>query len=119
MPAERLSMRKIREILRLKWEQELSNRKIAESCVVSRRSVTDYLRRAEAAGLSWPLPPEIGEEQLETMLFSSNGEKQRTSGSVPEWPVLHKEYKKKGVTLALLWQEYKTELTQCEMQTSC
>ena len=109
MPAERLSMRKIREILRLKWEQGLSNRKIAESCVVSRSSVSDYLRRAEAAGLSWPLPPECEEEQLEAMLFSFSDGQQQGNAPEPVWSAIPSEYKKKGVTLALLWQEYKTE----------
>ena len=109
MPAERLSMRKIREILRLKWEQGLSHRKIAESCVVSRSSVSDYLRRAEAAGLSWPLPPECEEEQLEAMLFSFSDGQQQGNAPEPVWSAIPSEYKKKGVTLALLWQEYKTE----------
>ena len=60
MPAKRLSMRKIREVLRLKWAAGMSNRRIAASCGVSRPTVSEYLRRAEAAGLSWPLPAEPG-----------------------------------------------------------
>ncbi len=58
MPAERLSMRKIKEILRLKWASGLSNRKIAHSCGIARPTVNEYLRRAEQAGLSWPLSDE-------------------------------------------------------------
>ena len=54
-------MRKIREILRLKWEQEFSHRQIAESCQVARPPVTEYLERATAAGLTWPLPPALDE----------------------------------------------------------
>ena len=56
MPAKRLSMRKIREVLRLKWAAGMSNRRIAASCGVSRPTVSEYLRRAESAGLRWPLP---------------------------------------------------------------
>ena len=55
MPAKRLSMRKIKEGLRLKWERGLSNRQIAAACSVSRPAVSEYLRRATEAGLSWPL----------------------------------------------------------------
>ena len=60
MPAPRITMRKIREILRLKWEQGLSHRQIAESCQVARPTVTEYLERATAVGLSWPLPTRPG-----------------------------------------------------------
>jgi DNA-directed RNA polymerase specialized sigma24 family protein len=54
-------MRKIRESLRLKWEQGFSYRQIAESCQGARPTVADYLERATAVGLSWPLPPELDE----------------------------------------------------------
>ena len=58
MAAERLSMRTIREILRLKWDCHRSNREIAQSCHIARSSVGECLARAAAAGLAWPLPPE-------------------------------------------------------------
>jgi DNA-binding transcriptional regulator LsrR (DeoR family) len=70
VPAERLSMRKIKDVLRLKYEAGLTNRQIARSCTINHRTVADYLRRATAAGLSrWPLPDEIDETGLETRLF--------------------------------------------------
>jgi hypothetical protein len=57
VPAERLSMRKIREVLRLKFEVGLANRQIARSCAINHSTVADYLRRAQASGLGcWPLP---------------------------------------------------------------
>ena len=56
MPMERLSMRKIREVLRLKWACELSNRAVATSCAIAPSTVWDYVHRATQAGLSWPLP---------------------------------------------------------------
>ena len=56
MPRERTSMRKIREILRLKWSAQLSNRAIAKSCAIARSTVAECLERATDAGLSWPLP---------------------------------------------------------------
>jgi predicted DNA-binding protein (UPF0251 family) len=56
MPRERVSMKKIKEVLRLKWSPELSDHDVAESCVLSRSTVWEYMQRAKAAGLSWPLP---------------------------------------------------------------
>ena len=64
MPAKRLSMRKIKDVLRLRWGQGLSKRKAAGSCGVSRPTVDDYLRRAEAAGLGWPMPVELDDGAL-------------------------------------------------------
>ena len=61
MPAKRLSMRKIKEVLRLKWAKELSNRQIAQICGIGRPTVSEYLRRTEAAGLTWPLPAGLDE----------------------------------------------------------
>ena len=62
-------MRKIKEVLRLKWSKNLSNRRIASSCGIARPTVSDYLRRAESAGLSWPLPADLDDSRLERLLF--------------------------------------------------
>jgi len=99
-------MRKIREVLRLKFEQGLSDRKIAKSCRVSRRSVAEYVRRAEAAGLSWPIAKDIDDTTLEEKLFPGVREV-KGERPVPDWSYVHKELRRKGVTLCLLWQEYK------------
>jgi transposase len=69
MPANRLSMRKIKEVLRLKWANDLSDRKIAQSCNISRPAVVNYVGRAEEAGLSWPLPDTLTDAELERLLF--------------------------------------------------
>ncbi len=66
-------MRKIREILRLKYEAGLSDRAIGGACKVSNSTVGEYLHRAKAAGLSWPLP-EMGEEELYRSLFPERGQ---------------------------------------------
>ena len=71
MPAQRLSMRQVREVLRLKWACGLSDRKIAQSLRVSRPTVAEYVRRAQAAGLSWPLPDALDETALERRLFAT------------------------------------------------
>jgi transposase len=102
-------MRKIREILRLKWDCELSHRQIAESCQVARPTVTEYIERATAVGLSWPLPPELDDPALERLLFPPQPQQAAPTRAVPDWPTVHDELQRKGVTLFLLWHEYKTQ----------
>lgn len=105
MPAERKSMRKIREALRL-HAGGLSGRKIAPIVGVGATTVREYLARATQAGLSWPLPAELDDEALERRLFPSlpNPDDQQ---AIPDWAVVHRERRRPGVTLQLLWQEYR------------
>lgn len=107
MPAKRLSMRKIREILRLKFECKLSNREIAQSCSTGHSTIGDYLLRASAAGLSWPIPEGMDDADLEGRLFPSAAGTIKRNKPYPDWTEVHKELRRKGVTLALLWHEYK------------
>ena len=106
MPREHLSMRKIKEILRLKWESTLGDRQVAKSCGVSRSTVSDYVCRAKAAGLSWPLPEELDEDTLAGLLFPPT-EPTTSQTPLPDWAEVHRELKHKGVTRWLLWSEYK------------
>jgi transposase len=108
MAQERLTMRKIAEVLRLKWECKLSNRAIARSCSISHSTVSEYLRRAQEAGLSWPLPADMGEDTLYELLFpkASQGSSSRVI-PCPDWSWIHTELRKKSVTLRLLWFEYR------------
>ncbi len=108
MPAKRISMRKIREILRLKYECRQSIRAISNSCSTGRSTVSDYILRASAAGLTWPLPDEMDDTMLEQKLFPSATGVSTRNRVIPDWAVIHKELKRKGVTLSLLWHEYKT-----------
>lgn len=105
MPRERLPMRKIRDVLRLHAEG-LSKRRIAASLNIGRTSVGDYVSRASAAGLGWPLPDDLSEEDLERRLFPSSTDCARQH-QPPDFKVLHRELKRPGVTLALLWEEYR------------
>jgi transposase len=110
MPTERLSMRRIRELLRLKYESGLSSRVIAASLGISKGSVGDYLRRAQATGLGWPLPEAISDTALERRLFPG----QPTAAAMdrspePDWAHVDRELRRPAVTRALLWQEYRTE----------
>ncbi len=84
MPATRIPMRKSREILRLKWECELSHRQIAESCQVARPPVTEYIERATAVGLSWPLPADLDETALERLLFPPRPSQPEPTRAVPD-----------------------------------
>jgi transposase len=108
MSKERLSMRKLTEILRLN-AAGLSARQIARSCGVARSTVAEYLERLADCGLDWPLPPELTEEQLEDRLFGQAQTRGRVRDRpMPEWPVAHKELQRRAVTLKLLWDEYRT-----------
>jgi transposase len=100
-------MRKIKEILRLKWECKLSNRKIAKSCSVAHSTVADYLLRAKMAGLSWPLEPEMDDAAIENLLFPVPQNPVPADRKMPDMGYLYREMKKKSVTLQLLWYEYK------------
>lgn len=107
MPAKRLSMRKIIEVLRLK-AKGLSNRQIAKACAVSRPSVAEYIRRARAAQLHWPLPEGLGDAEIEQRLFPPQSTLSTDKRALPDWQTVHAELRRnKHVTLDLLWQEYK------------
>jgi transposase len=107
MAQERLTVRKIAEVLRLKWECQQSNRAIARSCSISHSTVAEYLRRAQEAGLSWPLPEEMGEDVLLELLFPKAPQPSCRVIPCPDWSWVHTELRKKSVTLRLLWVEYR------------
>ena len=109
MAQERLTMRKIREILRLKEEAGLSNRAIGRVCKISNSTVGEYLRRAQAAGLHWPLPEGLSEEELYQKLFSESSRGNTPEWPLPNWETVRQELKKKGVTRKLLWIEYREQ----------
>jgi len=99
-------MRKIKDVLRLHAAGR-SARQIGPSVGVSRSTVADYLRRAEVAGLSWPLPDGLDEEALERRLFPPPPPAQSRLFTDADWAEIHRELKRPGVTLALLWDEYR------------
>ena len=108
MSQKRLSMRKIRELMRLKHELGRSHREIAASLGVANSTVSDYVRRAAAAGLSWPLPEGLDDAALEAALFPALPPS-RVPRPEPDWQYVHRELQRhKGVTLRLLWLEYRT-----------
>ena len=106
MAQTRLSMRKIFEVLRLKHEQKLSERTIASSCGVARSTVQEMLKRCRDAQLSWPLPTDLDEAVLYARLYPPS--LPTVEVPLPDFALVTAELAKKGVTLMLLWQEYKT-----------
>ncbi len=102
-------MKKIKEILRLKWDLGLSNRDIANSIQISPSTVGDCLKRVARAGLMWPLPTDMDDEKLEQMLYSPIRNKTPDGSHDINWSNINLELKRKGVTRELLWHEYKQE----------
>src|ERR1700730_16674246 len=108
MPAERVSMRRVREILRLKHECGATERAIAQSLGIARSTVAVALDRLAAAELGWPLPATLSDGVLEAMLYAGPGtqcgSRRKTE---PDWTHVHHELRRPGVTLMLLWEEYR------------
>src|SRR5258705_12405203 len=108
MPAERLSMRKVREVLRLKHTLGMSLRQISEATGVGKTVVGEYVRRAGVIGITWPVPDEIDDAELERRLFPAPGETALPRPAI-DWRKIHAEMKRPSVTLVLLWEEYRAE----------
>ncbi len=105
MPQSRLSVRKIREVLRLS-ATGLSARQIAMVVSTARSTVGECLRRAEAAGVTWPLPADLDDDALEARLYPPPVPA-ATERPPPDFGLIQAELRCKGVTLLLLWQEYR------------
>jgi transposase len=107
MPTERLSMRRIRQVLQLHFGARASARVIAGAVGVGRSTVQDYLARTAAAGLVWPLAPELTDEALEQLLFPAPHSKPGARRYIePDWSALVREMKRPGVNLSVLFEEY-------------
>ena len=105
MPKERLSMRKIRDVLRYRHSTGLSLEAIARALNLSKGVVAKYLRLAGLAGLGWPLPEDLDDVALEKRLYQQPSSRVATFAE-PDYAKIHQELKRKGVTLLLLWEEY-------------
>jgi transposase len=108
MPAKReLTMRQLRHMLRLAHEG-VSAREIGRRLGVARSTIQDNLKRAAAAGLNWPLPEDMGDDTLESRLFSRAGVKTGQRRRIePDWAELARELKRPGVNMMILWEEYR------------
>jgi transposase len=112
MPNRRLSVRKIKEILRLKYECGISEREIARSCGISRNAVAEYLRRASASRLTWEEAANAADADLEERLYPSERIPSVASRPLPDCEHIYNElrtYRKFNLTLSQLWLEYKQD----------
>src|SRR5208283_4280030 len=110
VPARRKSMRKTKEVLRLRFELGLGQRQIARSCGMGLGTVHDYLGRAAMAGIGWPLPEGLSEEELEAKLFGNQPVQAKAvrPRSQPDWKTIHEQLQQhRHLTLQLLWEEYR------------
>jgi transposase len=107
MPTERLSMRRIRDLLRLTFESGLSSRQVSSSLGLSKGAVSVYLSRARAAGVSWPLPDGLTDGALERLLFPGPLKVAEALRPVPNWAYIDAELRRPHVTRALLGEEYR------------
>ena len=103
---KRLPMRKIREALRLRADG-FSGLQVAQSLAVGRATISEYFRRADVEGLRWPLPADLSDAELERRLFPYSRGEARRAVPQPDWAYVHAELRRKGVTLSLLWEEYR------------
>ena len=94
---------------RLTHAMTMSRRLVGEATGIGKTAVGEYVRRAAVAGLDWPIPDEIDDAELERRLFPPPDAASSTSRTEPDWSHNHAELKRRGVTLALLWQEYRAE----------
>ena len=106
MPARRVSVRKIREMLRLLWECGLSQRQIASCCGIGKTTVVECVARAQRSGLDWSTTTALSDEELERRLYPPAEKVLAEERPALDWAAVHTELKRKGVTLQLLWQEY-------------
>lgn len=99
-------MRKIKDILRLRFAAELSIRQIHESTKTSVGAIQKLLAKAKKLGLSWPLPDELDDHQLDQLFYPAADTRASSRFQIPEWPAIHQELKRKDMTKQLLWEEY-------------
>ncbi len=100
-------MRKIREVLRLHHEMGAKQREIASACNIAPSSVHEYLRRAERAGIGWPVSEDCSDVRLEELLFARH--EQPALRRTPDWKAVQRELAKKNMTLTVVWEDYKKE----------
>ena len=106
MAANRLTMRKIREVLRLRFEANLSVRQINASTKISVGAIQKLLTKANELTLSWPLSNELDDTELARLFYPKADTQTARRFQIPDWPEIHKELKAKGMTKLLLWEEY-------------
>jgi transposase len=104
-------MRKIREVLRLTYELGLSVRQVSRATGVGKTAVGEFVARAKVIGITWPVPPDVSDAELERRLFTPAGSHDDgATPMVPDWAKVHEELKRRGVTRMILWEEHRAEV---------
>ena len=111
MSQKRPSMRKLKEVFRLKFDLNYSNRLIGRSVNLSASTISEYINLFKGTRLSWPEASKLNDEELERHLYGEPAQGPYSSRPKPDWSKIHLELQRKGVTLQLLWQEYKSQNT--------
>ena len=108
MPTPRMSMRKLKEVLRLKWVCGLTHRQISRAIGISVGAVSKFATQAAQAGLDWATAEALSDDELDARLkpVSSDAPAAASRRLEPDYGALHRELRRKGVTLQLLWEEY-------------
>ena len=120
MTKKRVAMRNIREVLRLKLDLKYSDQQVSHSVKVARSTIRKYLQRAQDAGLTWPLPPDLDDLQLEAALFGPIDRTTSGTPTFPDWTQIDHELHRKGVTRRLLWEEHRRQYPDSvQYLTSC
>ena len=108
MPRQRLSMRRIKQLLTMRFGAGASARSIAQELGIAPSTVREYLSRAAAAGIAWPLAADVTDESLMARLFHNAGVRAGARHHAePDWAALAREFKRPGVNLLVLWEEYR------------
>ena len=118
MPGPRLPVRKIRDVLRLS-AAGMSKRQIAVSLGVSATAARDCILRAQRAGLAWPLPEGLTDETLEDRLYPPPAVASKERRPQPDWATVHRELRRPGVTLQLLWEEHRAAKASSRVEYRC
>jgi transposase len=107
MPTERIAMRRVREMLRLTRDAGMNVSEVARRTGVARSTLREMIERFDRSGLTWPLPLDLTDADLETRFYGEAGAKQGDRRRPePDWAALNREMKRKHVTLQILWDEY-------------
>ena len=106
MPAHRMSMRKLKEVLRLKWVCGLSHRQISRAAGISVGAVSAYAARASAANLDWASVEPLADDELEAKLRLPADQNTQARRVELDYALVHRELRRANVTLQLLWEEY-------------
>jgi transposase len=95
----------------------MSDRSIAQSLAIGKTTVGEYVCRAKVIGITWLVPQEIDDAELERRLFTAPSFEEKPKRPPLDWPRLHEELKRRGVTLMLLWLEYRANEPVCNQLT--